>query len=211
MAPGPAGVASSMSPTDHATVLPALFADRHTTALFTDQPVDVALVRAAYEHARWAPTAMNNQPLRLTVVESRPARERLAAHMAEANRPKTLAAPLTVVAAFDPRWHDHMTHLAPYREGFAASVEDKTEMREVMGRTNALIQLGYLIVTLRALGLEVGPMGGFDAEGLDADLHADTGWRSLVVLNVGHAASEDAKAVNPRAGRLEFEQVSPVL
>lgn len=200
-----------MTVIDHASVLPALFEDRHTTHHFTAEPVDVALVQEAYEHVRWAPTAMNNQPLRLTVVASPEARERLAPHMAGPNAEKTLAAPLTVIAAFDPRWHDHMAHLAPYREGFAESVEEKVGMREGMGRTNALIQLGYLTVALRALGLEVGPMAGFSADGVDADFHAENGWRSLVVINMGHAASDHEKAVSDRAGRLEFDQAAQVL
>lgn len=211
MAPRPADVADSMTDIDSAAVLPALFEERHTTHHFTDQPVDLALVREAYEHVRWAPTAMNNQPLRLTVVESPEARERLAPHMAGPNAEKTLAAPLTVIAAYDPRWHDHMAHLAPYREGFAESVEDKVEMREGMGRTNALIQIGYLILALRGLGLEVGPMAGFSTDGVDADFHAENGWRSLVVINLGHAASDHEKAVTARAGRLEFEQAAQVL
>lgn len=206
-----AGVEAVMTRIDHASVLPALFEDRHTTNHFTDQPVDTALVREAYEHVRWAPTAMNSQPLRLTVVEPRESRERLAPHMAGFNADKTLAAPLTLIAAYDPRWHEHMPHLAPFREGFREQWENKAELRDGMGRTNALLQIGYLTVALRALGLEVGPMAGFSTDGVDAAFHAESGWRSLVVINVGHAASDHEKAVSPRQGRLEFDQAAQVL
>lgn len=204
-------VVPRMTPIDHASVLPALFEGRHTTHRFTDEPVDPALIREAYEHVRWAPTAMNNQPLRLTVVDSREARESLAPLMTGPNADKTLAAPLSVIAAFDPRWHVHMPRLAPFREGFAESMEDKAEAREQLGRTNALLQIGYLTLVLRALGLEVGPMSGFDAAGVDAEFHADNGWCSLLVLNVGHAAGDHEKAVAPRQARLEFAEAAQLL
>lgn len=192
--------------------LALLFGGAHTTNTFTDQLVDPALIQRVYEDLRWAPTAMNNQPLRLTVVETAEARQRLVSHMAPGNQDKTQAAPLTLVVAFDPRWHEHMPHLAPHREGAREQFEDKAEMREGMGRTNALIQAGYLLLALRAHGLQVGPMAGLDAAGVDAEFHAETGWKTLVVVNVGHAPDpEDADAQRPRSGRLEFEQASRVL
>ena len=188
-----------------------LFAGRHTTQLFTDEPVDLALIERAYEDLRWAPTAMNNQPLRLDVVASPEARARLAPLMAGPNRAKTARAPLTLIASYDVDWHRHMGHLAPFRQGFAEEAEGKPGMREAMGRTNALIQVGYLLVALRAHGLEVGPMAGFDAAAVDAEFHPDRAWTSLLVINVGHAAADDEKAQQPRQGRLEFAQAARVL
>ena len=192
--------------------LAVLFEGAHTTNTFTDEPVDVALVQRVYEDLRWAPTAMNIQPLRLTVVDSAEARERLIAHMAPGNQDKTAAAPLALVAAYDPRWHEHMPHLAPHREGAREQFEGKAEVREGMARTNALIQAGYLMLALRAHGLQVGPMGGLDTSGVDAEFHAENGWKTLLVINVGHAPNpEDEDAQRPRAGRLEFEQAAQVL
>ncbi|SJN39695.1 Putative NADH dehydrogenase/NAD(P)H nitroreductase SCO5049 [Micrococcus luteus Mu201] len=188
-----------------------LFADRHTTQLFSDEPVDLALIERAYADLRWAPTAMNNQPLRLDVVDSPEARARLAPLMIEFNREKTERAPLTLIASYDLDWHRNMGHLAPFREGFEEDAEGKPGMREGMGRTNALIQVGYLLVALRAHGLEVGPMAGFDAAAVDAEFHADRAWKSLLVINVGHAAADDEKAQQPREGRLDFDQAAQVL
>ena len=188
-----------------------LFADRHTTQLFSDEPVDLALIERAYADLRWAPTAMNNQPLRLDVVDSPEARARLAPLMIEFNREKTERAPLTLIASYDLDWHRHMGHLAPFREGFEEDAEGKPGMREGMGRMNALIQVGYLLVALRAHGLEIGPMAGFDAAAVDAEFHADRAWKSLLVINVGHAAADDEKAQQPRQGRLDFDQAAQVL
>lgn len=188
-----------------------LFHDARTTHLFVDEPVDPAVVREVYEAVRWAPTAMNGQPLRLAVVESPEARERLVAHMSEGNKAKTRTAPLTVVAAYDPDFHEHLEVLAPHRVGAREKMAGDPEFRHTFGRTNGLIQLGYLILGLRAVGLAVGPMTGLDAAGLDADLFAESGWRTLAVLNVGHAASDAPGAVHPRAGRLDFDTAAVVL
>ncbi|WP_127126578.1 malonic semialdehyde reductase [Georgenia sp. SYP-B2076] len=188
-----------------------LFDDAHTTNAFTREPVDVDVVRRAYEHLRWAPTAMNTQPLRLTVLGTPESREPLVAHLSPGNQAKTLAAPLTVVAAYDPDFHEHMPVLAPFRAGMREQLAPDAELRDGLARTNGLIQLGYLILALRAEGLQVGPMAGMDAAGVDGALHAENGWRVLAVLNVGHAADpEDERAQFPRAGRLEFDQVAVV-
>ncbi len=188
-----------------------LFHDARTTNLFTDEPVDVGLVREVYEAVRWAPTAMNGQPLRLAVVESRAARERLVAHLSEGNQAKTLAAPLTVVAAYDPAFHVHLEHLAPHRVGAREKMEGDPQFRETFARTNGLIQLGYLILGLRAAGLSVGPMTGLNAAGVDGELFAESGWRTMAVLNVGHGASDAPEAVHPRAGRLDFDTAAVVV
>ncbi len=188
-----------------------LFHDARTTHLFTDAPVDVETVREVYEAVRWAPTAMNGQPLRLALVESRAARERLVAQMNEGNQAKTLAAPLSIIAAGDPGFHVHLEHLAPHRVGAREKMEGDPQFRESFARTNGLLQLGYLIIGLRAAGLHVGPMTGMDADGIDAEFFAESGWRTLAVLNVGHAPAEKPGAVHPRAGRLEFETAAVVL
>lgn len=192
--------------------LDLLFADAHTTNTFTDEPVDVELIKKVYEDLRWGPTSMNTQPLRLTVLKSEEARRTVVEHLMEGNQEKTLAAPLTLVAAYDPNWHEHMPHLAPHREGAREFFADKAKARENQGRMNATIQLGYLILALRAHGLYVGPMSGLKPEGVDSAIHTENGWKTLAAINVGHAPDPgDEEAQYPRAGRLEFGQASQVL
>lgn len=187
-----------------------LFREARSVNAFADTEVPEEKIQAAYDLVRWGPTAMNTVPLRLLVLRDPAARARLVEHMAEGNRAKTLAAPLTIVAAADTRFHKHMDVLAPHmdgaRERFEAAGE---ESRSGMARTSSLLQVGYLVVGLRAAGLHVGPLGGFDAAGVDAEFFGENGWRSLVVLNVGTPAAEGA--TRPRATRLRYDQVSQTL
>ncbi|MDS2174275.1 MULTISPECIES: malonic semialdehyde reductase [unclassified Nesterenkonia] len=188
-----------------------LFEGARTTHRFTDEPVDLDIIRRAYEDLRWAPTAFNNQPLRLTVVAGEEARRAVVEHLMSGNQEKTLAAPLTLVAAYDPQWHEHMPFLTPGMPGLRENFADKPDARAAMGRDNALIQLGYLLVALRAHGLQVGPMTGLDPAGVDTAVHAENGWKTLAVINVGHAPDpEHDDAQHPRGGRFEFEHASQV-
>ncbi len=187
-----------------------LFREARTVHTFADKPVSGEQIAAAYDLMRWGPTAMNTLPLRLLVVRSTAARERLATHMNGGNRDKTLAAPLTIVAAADPGFHQHLDILVPNKPGAKEKFESGgLEFRSPFARTSALIQIGYFIVGLRAADLHVGPMTGFDAAGLDAEFFADSGWQSLVVLNVGYPATEGAS--HPRQGRLTFAQASAII
>lgn len=184
-----------------------LFREARTINAFADESVPDEKIQAAYDLVRWGPTAMNTVPLRLFLVRDPEVRARLVAHLGEGNQAKTLAAPLTIVAAADPNFHEHLAVLAPHMEGarerFDAAGDD---VRIGMARTSALIQVGYFIVGLRAAGLHVGPMGGFDAAGIDAEFFGENGWKSLVVINVGTPAEEGASY--PRQTRLRFDEVS---
>ncbi|MGC5167765.1 malonic semialdehyde reductase [Luteimicrobium sp. DT211] len=186
-----------------------LFREAHTTYGFADEPVTDEQLRAAWGLVRWAPTMMNSLPMRLLVVRSDEGKQRLAAHMADVNRDAVLNAPVTIVAAADPAFHRHFKTLAPFREGAEEQFEAMGDAREGMARTSSLIQIGYLIVGLRAAGLAVGPKTGFDAAGVDADLLADNGWKSLVVITAGVTAPEGAH--KPRQARLDFETVAEVI
>ncbi|WP_120004839.1 malonic semialdehyde reductase [Nesterenkonia muleiensis] len=189
--------------------LDALFTHRHTTNTFIDTPVEAELIRAAYDDARLAPVSMNSQPLRLTLVQQGQSRQALVEQMMGGNKEKTVAAPLSIVVAYDPAWHLHMDELFPAIPGVKDTFESQPENRHAMGRDNASIQLGYFLVALRAHGLEVGPMAGLDAAGIDALFHSETGWKTIAVVNVGHAPNpDDAQAQFPRGKRLDFADIS---
>ena len=187
-------------------VLDALFVQAHTINSFSAEPVDPAVIATVYEDIRWAPTQMNSQPLRLTLVQSAEAKQRLSPQMRRGNRDKTMAAPMTIIAAWDPNWHHHLDVLAPHRKGARAKLEPDLPARQEIGQRSAHLQIGYLILGLRAHGLQVGPMTGFNATGVDEEFHTDTGWKTEVIINVGWKPNiDDAKAVRPRAGRLSFD------
>ncbi|MCC2335923.1 malonic semialdehyde reductase [Cellulomonas wangsupingiae] len=189
--------------------LDLLFRDARTTGRFLDTPVPDELLRDVHDTVRWGPTAMNTVPLRMLVVRSSDARERLAAHMSEFNRARVLAAPVTLVVAADTDFHLHLPTLTPHAPTSGDGLAGVPEVRARMARDNAWLQTGYLVVGLRAAGLGVGPMTGMDADGVDGEFFAGTSWRTLAVLNVGWPDGEGTD--RPRAPRLAWDQVARVV
>lgn len=180
-----------------------LFREARTANAFTDEPVSDETVAAIYDLVKYAPTSMNNQPLRVALIRSESAREQLLKHMAEGNREKTARAPLVAVLAADTEFHENLPRVFPH---FPQAKEMFTDPagREQVARLNATLQVGYFLLGVRAAGLAAGPMTGFDADALDADLFADRSWKSLVVVNVGHPAEN---AWFDRLPRLEHDEV----
>ena len=193
--------------TDARPAVQQLFESARTARTWADVPVDDALVRHVYDTVRWGPTLMNTSPLRLLLVRSADARERLAGHMGEGNRERVRTAPLAIVVAADVDFHETLDTLVPHLPGARDKFADAAT-RTRIARDQAWLQAGYLTVGLRAEGLDVGPMSGMDAAAIDADLLAGTSWRSLMVLNVGYPAPEPT--AHPRAPRLDFDDAAAV-
>lgn len=185
-----------------------LFRDARTANSFTDDPVTDEQLAAIYELVKWAPTAANSQPLRITVVRSPEAKERLLSHMSEGNRAKTAQAPVTLVLSADLRFYRHWDRLFPHGAGRGSAFADNPQGAEAMARTSAALQIGYLILGVRAAGLAVGPMAGFDGAGLDADFFPDGDQRTIVVANVGHPGPD---AWFDRLPRLDADEVITTL
>ncbi|WP_121256793.1 malonic semialdehyde reductase [Nocardioides ferulae] len=180
-----------------------LFREARTANAFTDEPVTDEQVAAIYDLVKYAPTAMNTQPLRVVLVRDGEPRERLLKHMSEGNREKTGAAPLVAVLAADTDFHEHLPRTFPHFAGAKDLFADDAA-REQAARFNATLQVGYFLLGVRAAGLAAGPMGGFDAAALDADLLAGTTLKSLLVVNIGHPAEN---AWFDRLPRLELDEV----
>jgi 3-hydroxypropanoate dehydrogenase len=180
-----------------------LFRDARTANTFSDEPVSEEQVRAIYDLVKYAPTSMNTQPLRVVLVRTPQARERLVGQLADGNRSKTATAPLTAILAYDPEFHEHLPTQFPHFAGAQAIFKDQPHRFDA-ARLNALIQVGYFILGVRAAGLAAGPMTGFDAEGIDREFFAETGYKTLVVVNIGHPGEN---AWFPRNPRLDFEKV----
>ncbi|WP_407318932.1 malonic semialdehyde reductase [Isoptericola halotolerans] len=183
-----------------------IFRHARTTSQWSDAGVTDTLLETAWDLAKLGPTAMNTLPLRLLVVRSGEAKQRLVPHMAEGNRPKVEAAPVSLVLAADPAFHEHLDELFPVYPGIREQLAPATEAREAMARKNALLQAGYLVVALRSVGLAAGPMDGMDFDGVDGEFFAESGWKSFMVVNVGVAEGEGSPY--PRNPRLSFEQVA---
>lgn len=180
-----------------------LFRQARTANAFTDEPVSDEQVKAIYELTKFGPTALNSQPLRVVLVRSDDAKERLLKHMSGGNRDKTASAPLTAILAADTEFHEQLPKVFPHwpeaKDVFADAARRQSE-----AEFGTAMQVAYFIVGVRAAGLAAGPMTGYDAAGLDADLLAGTNLKSVVVMNLGHPAEN---AWFDRLPRLEHDEV----
>lgn len=184
-----------------------LFTGAHTAHAFTDEPVTDATIRELWELIAPAPTAFNSHPMRMVLVRSQEARTRLVSRMSEGNKAKTAAAPLSVVLAWDDLFPATLPRVLPHNPAAAGFFGDG-ERRRTFAVQQAWLQAGYFIVGVRALGLAAGPMLGFDAAGVDADLLGGTSLRSICVVNVGTPAADSYK---PRSPRLGYDEVVSTL
>src|SRR6478609_5877364 len=178
-----------------------LFTEARTANSFTDDPVSDEQVATIYELTKFGPTAMNMQPLRVLLVHH-DQRDRLLKHVADGNRDKTESAPLVAVLAYDTDFHENLPQVFPHAPGAKDRFSDP-DAREHAARFNASIQIGYFMLAVRAAGLAAGPMGGFDAAGIDEELLEGTGWKSMLLVNIGHPGEN---AWFDRLPRLEHEQ-----
>ncbi|WP_089153938.1 malonic semialdehyde reductase [Micromonospora sp. NBS 11-29] len=181
-----------------------LFRAARTANAFTDEPVDDAQVRAVHDLIRYGPTAMNAQPLRVLLLRSPEARARLLPYVSAGNRDKTATAPLTAVLAADVDWHDRLPELFPHRAGARDWFAGDPAGREVQARFNAALQIGYLVIGVRAAGLAAGPMAGFDPAGVEREFFPDGRHRALLLMNIGRPAVD---AWRERLPRLPYEDV----
>ncbi|WP_370617531.1 malonic semialdehyde reductase [Mumia sp. Pv 4-285] len=163
-----------------------LFREARTANAFTDEAVTADEIRAVYDLVKYGPTAMNGQPLRITLITSDEARARLLPHMAEGNRAKTASAPVVAILASDADFHEFLPTVLPHAPHMRDVLHDAADNRTAMADLNAGLQIGYFIIGVRAAGLYAGPMTGFDGAGIDAEFHAGTNRKTLVVANIGH-------------------------
>ncbi|GGS76800.1 malonic semialdehyde reductase [Streptomyces violaceus] len=180
-----------------------LFREARTANAFTDEPVTDEQVQAIYDLVKYGPTAFNQTPLRITLVRSPEARERLVPHLAEGNRAKTASAPLVAILSADNEFHEELPHLFPAAPQIKDVFFTERPVRENAAGLNAALQAAYFIVGVRAAGLAAGPMTGFDFEGVRKEF-LDDDHTPLMIVNIGRPGPD---AWYPRSPRLEFDQV----
>jgi 3-hydroxypropanoate dehydrogenase len=181
----------------------AIFTEMHTAYRFTPEQVSDEELARIYELAKFTPTALNSQPLRVTFVRTPDAKARLLPLLAENNRAKSESAPVVAILAADTDFHEHLPVISPQAQGARERFAANEEQRRVLATNNAWLQAGGFILAVRAAGLDAGPMGGIDTAGIDAEFFAGTSLRTLMVVNIGHAAAD---GVFPRNPRLGFDQ-----
>ncbi|MBF9067709.1 malonic semialdehyde reductase [Streptacidiphilus fuscans] len=181
-----------------------LFREARTANTFSDEPVTDEQVQAIYDLVKYAPTSMNMQPLRVVLVRSAEARERLVSHMMDGNKEKTSKAPLVAILATDHEFHEEMPTQFPHFPQAKDTVFAERPVREAAGSFNASLQVGYFIIGVRAAGLAAGPMTGFDAEAINKDFFSDGEHSVLAVVNIGKPGEN---AWFPRSPRLSYDEV----
>jgi 3-hydroxypropanoate dehydrogenase len=190
-----------------AGALDALFGSARTCYKWTDEPVSDATLRELYNLLRMGPTSANSSPGRFLFLRTRQAKERLAPALSQGNLKKTMTAPVTAIVAYDPRFYEHLPRLFPAADARTWFAGNEALAEETAFR-NGTLQGAYLILAARALGLDCGPMSGFDRAKVDEIFLAERGWKSNFLVNIGHGDPADQR---PRAPRLEFDEACVLL
>lgn len=186
--------------------LDQLFRTARTQNVFQDRPVEDSQLRALYDLLKWGPTSANNSPARFVFVKSADAKQKLAPALSEGNLAKTMAAPVTVIVGFDEDFHEKLPYLFPHTDA-KAWFEGPREGRHEAAFRNGTLQGAYLILAARALGLDAGPMSGFDNAKVDAAFFAGTAIKSNFLVNLGYG---DPAGVFPRLPRLSFDEAARI-
>lgn len=193
-----------------AAALEVLFNSARSHNGWVDQPVTDDELRQIYDLARMGPTAVNAQPMRIVFIRSPEAKERLKPALAPGNVDKVMSAPACAIVAYDLDFQRNLPRTFPHRpevkDGFEG--EGNQAKRQVFCLRNGSLQGGYLILAARAIGLDAGPMSGFDNAKVDAEFFAGTSWRSNFLCAIGHG---DPSKVFERLPRLPFEETCRIL
>jgi 3-hydroxypropanoate dehydrogenase len=198
---------TQMAPALDDKSLDQLFRHARSVHTFTAEAVAEETIHELHELLKWGPTAFNVQPARFVFLKSRQARERLAPALSSNNRDKTLAAPLTVIVAYDTQFYEHSKETFPFSD-VAGIFEKAPTMIEPTALRNGSLQAAYLIIAARALGLGAGPMSGFNPAVVDQEFFPDGRLHSNILINLGYF---DGSALRPRSPRLTFDVAAQIL
>jgi 3-hydroxypropanoate dehydrogenase len=187
--------------------LKQLFLDARTFNKFLPRPVDDATLHQLVDVMKWGPTSMNTQPGRIVFVRSPEAKEKLKATLMGGNVDKTMAAPVTAIVAWDSEFHEHLPTQFPAMPGAREKFHGNASLIELTGLRNSSLQGAYLILAARALGLDAGPMSGFDNAAVDAAFFPEGKWKSNFLINLGYG---DPSGNWPRGPRLPFHAMARI-
>jgi 3-hydroxypropanoate dehydrogenase len=187
--------------------LDQILRDARTHFAWRPEPVPLELLKQAYELARMGPTSANTSPARFVFLTTPAAKERLAPALAPTNLEKTRAAPVNVIVASDTEFYEQLPKLFPQRDMRSLFAGNAALIEETMLR-NGSLQGAYFILAARALGLDCGPMSGFDKNKVNQEFFPDGKWKANFLCNLGYG---DASKLFPRNPRLDFEEACRVL
>ena len=195
------------APIDDAA-LAQIFTEARTHNGFLDKPVPDELLKRALDIAKIGPTSANQSPMRVVFVKSKEAKERMRPSLSPGNLEKTMSAPVTAITAYDVKFYEHLPFLFPHADAKAWFEHLPAEAKREIAHKNGTLQVAYLIIALRALGLDTGPMTGFDSAKLDAEFFPDGRLRSNVLINIGYG---DHTKLFPRSPRFAFDEIAKIV
>jgi len=187
--------------------LDQLFNNARTHNAWQDKPVEPDLLRAVWDLTKMGPTSANCSPARIVFVVSDEAKARLKPHLIEGNVEKTLAAPVTAIIGSDQKFYDRLPELFPHTDARSWFAGNDPLIASTAFR-NSTLQGAYFLLAARALGLDCGPMSGFDNDAVDAAFFAGSDIKSNFLCNIGYATGED---IFPRSPRLDFDDACSVV
>ncbi len=190
------------------TALNQLFFEAHTCNAWQDKPVPDDLLHRLYDVFRLAPTSMNCSPARIVFVKSAEAKQKLNPALMEGNRAKTMDAPVTAIIGYDTKFFEHLPKLFPPIPDAREMFERDASLADITAFRNGSLQGAYLILAARALGLDCGPMSGFDNGMVDQQFFSGTHVKSNFLCNLGYG---DAKGFHPRNQKLAFDEACSIV
>ena len=190
-----------------AAALAQLFTEARTHNGFIDRHVPDELLRKAFDIAKMGPTSANQSPLRVLFLRSEAAKARLLPALSAGNLEKTKAAPVVAITAYDEQFYEHLPFLFPHADA-QPWFSGNAELAARSAFQNGTLQVAYIIIALRAVGLDTGPMTGFDRTKADAEFFPDGRFKSNVLINIGYG---DSSKLFPRSPRFDFDHVAQIL
>jgi nitroreductase len=188
-------------------LLKQVFEDGRTHRAFIDKPVQDSLLFRLYDLAKIAPSASNLCPMRITFVKNAAEKQKVIVAAAEGNKPKIKSAPVVAIIAHDVQFSNHIEKLAPHMNADTFRQQESTKLEQITIE-NCWLQAGFLIAAARAIGLDCGPMSGFDKAKIDEAFYQGTSWRSDLLMNLGYG---DASKLHPRGHRLSFDEACSIV
>ena len=187
--------------------LDVIFRTARTPRTWLEQPVSEEQLRALYDLMRWGPTSLNSFPIRIVFITTQAAKERLKPLVFKGNQEKVMVAPVTAILGYDTMFYEWLPRLAPH-VNIGSSFVDKPDFAELTAFRNSTLQGAYFIIAARALGLDCGPMSGFDNVAVDQEFFPDGRIKSNFLCAIGHG---DRASLHERLTRPDFSAVCAIL
>lgn len=194
--------------TGNDAALDLMFRQARTHNVWLDKPVDDAILKQAYDLAKMGPTSANMCPMRIVFVKTMAAKEKLKPALAAGNVDKTMKAPVTAIIAMDVHFYEKLPQLFPHADAKAWFKDLPEPVLEQTALRNGSLQGAYFMLAARALGLDCGPMSGFDNQKVDEAFFAGTTVKSNFLCNLGYG---DASKLHPRSPRLSFDETCKIV